>query len=236
MVKNRSKRSISDAMKIYNGCNPVTQTISAWSINTFTFLLGYTILRIVAAITARGIIGPDEDEVTRSISRISFTQMMCFVSMIGTLAFQMQEHYMQSAGAKYFRSVTGGFDTYSKMKKGQLLQCILGQALFAGMILLLNAVFHLVSDGPGVCVTVYLISLIGTAPGILIWMIKNQAVKYILFLIMISICSTVCATVVYATDGTLSAVHVVFLIIAVLLIPAAHLIYLKHFRKKYWYN
>ncbi len=236
MEKNKSNISISDAMKIYNGCDPVMQMISISSIVTLGFLTVYIVVRMYAAVLIGGITGSDDDELTRIISRADFTRFMFFASMIGSYVFQMQEFYSQSAGAKYFRSVTGGFDTYSKMKTGQMLQCIFGQAFFAGVILLLNAVIHLVSDGPGVCVTVYLLSLIGMAPVRMLCMIKNQFVKSILFIIMLNICSYVCAAVIQDTDGKLLAVHVVFLIIAALLIPAAHFADLKHFKKKYWYN
>ena len=115
MEKNNSKFSISDAMKIYNGCNPVIQAISLWSIATLIFLLIYIVLRFVLGSTI-GEIDQVDGEVINGVSRTTFTMFMTFTGIIVNFMFQIQEFYKDSAGGKYFRSVRGGFSTYEKMK------------------------------------------------------------------------------------------------------------------------
>lgn len=235
MEKNKTKHSISDAMKIYNGCNPVIQAISLWSIATLIFLLIYIVLRFVLGSTI-GEIDQVDGEVINGVSRTTFTMFMTFTGIIVNFMFQIQEFYKESAGGKYFRSVRGGFSTYEKMKTGQLLQCICGQAFFAGIILLLNTVFHFVNGGLGVCVTVFLILLIGTGSGRLICMIKNQAAKSLSFFPLMGFYMLICTVIVGVTDAHLSTVHIIILIIAVILIPVSHFADLKNFRKYHWYE
>ena len=235
MEKNNSKIGIADAMKIYNGCDPVIQTVSIWSIATLIFLLWYIILRFVLGSTI-GEIDQGDGEVLNGVSRTTFTMFMSFICTIGTFIFQIQEFYKESAGGKYFRSVRGGFSTYGKMKTGQLLQCICGQALYSIIILLIAVAFHLVNGGLAVCATVFLVSLIGTASGKLICMIKNQAAKNLLFFPLMGFYMLVCTSVVGITDGHLATVHIIILIIAAILIPVSHFADLKNFRKYHWYE
>ena len=235
MEKNNSKIGIAEAMKIYNGCNPVIQTISIWSIATLIFLFWYIILRFVLGSTI-GEIDQGDSEVVNGVSRTSFTMFMFFTSAVGNFIFQMQEFYKNSAGGKYFRSVTGGFDTYKMMKTGQLLQCICGQAFFAGIILLLNTVFHFVNSGLGVCITVFLLSLIGTASGRLICMIENLTAKSLSFFPLMGFYLLICTVIVGVTDGRLTSVHIILLVLDVILLPIAHFIDLKNFRKYHWYE
>ncbi len=235
MEKNKTKIGIAEAMRIYGGCGSVKLTIIIWSIITLIFLLWYIIFRFVLG-SIIGEIDQGDGEVVNGVSRTSFTMFMSFTGAIGNFMFQIQEFYKESAGGKYFRSVRGGFGTYEKMKTGQLLQCICGQALFAGIILLLNTVFHFVNGGLGVCVSVFLVSLIGTASGRLICMIKNQAAKNLIFFPLMGFYMLICTCIVGVTDGHLSTVHIVILIIAVILIPVSHFADLKNFRKYHWYE
>ncbi|WP_044973658.1 hypothetical protein [Ruminococcus sp. HUN007] len=235
MTKNNSKISISDAMKIYNGTDPVKQTLIMWSILTSVFLMVYTFIRITAAASGE-MIGPDDGEVISGISRTTFTMFMGFTSILGSFMVLFQEFYKESAGGKYFRSVCGGFDTYSRMKSGQMFHCIFGNALFSVLVFLINAVFHLVSSCFGVCVTVFLVSLSGVAVGRLICMIKNQIAKSMLFCGFMGVYALICTCIVGITDGKLTSVHIVLLILAVIMIPFAHFTDLKNYRKKHWYN
>ncbi len=235
MEKNNSKIGIADAMKIYNGCNPVKITISLWGIVTLLFLLMYFIFRFVFGSTI-GVIAEGDGEVLNGVSRTTFTMFMFFTGAIGNFIFQMQEFYKKSPGGKYFRSVRGGFGTYSRMKTGQLLQCICGQALFACIILLLNTVFHMVIGVLGVCVTVFLVSLIGTATGRLICTIENLTVKALSFFPVMGFYMLACAFIVGMTDGHLSTIHIILLVLAVILLTFTHFTDLKNFRKKYWYD
>ncbi len=236
MEKNNSKFSISDAMKIYNGDNIVKQTFIIWIILTLIFLTIYTFIRITAAATIGGIVGPDDGEVTAGISRTTFTMFMGFTGVLGTFVIQVQEFYKESAGGKYFRSVCGGFDTYSRMKTGQMLQCICGHALFVVLVFLADTVFNLVSSCLGVCATVFLVSLSGTAVVRLLCMIKSQAVKSLFFCGYMGLHAFLCACIVGVTDGQISSVHMVLLIIAVIILPLVHFADLKNYRKYHWYD
>ena len=235
MEKNKTKQSISDAMKIYNGCDPVIQAVSIWSIAALIFLIWYIILRFVLGSTI-GEIDQGDGEVLNGVSRTTFTMFMFFTSAVGSFLFQMQEYYKESAGGKYFRSVAGGFDTYKRMKTGQLLQCICGQALFAGIILLLNTVFCMVNGGLGVCVTVFLVALIETASVRLIFMINNKAAKSMLFFPVMYFYIFVCVSIVGRNDGHLSTVHIILLVIVVILLPFAHFTDLQNFKQNHWYD
>ena len=236
MEKNNSKFSISDAMKIYGGCDPAKQTVIMWSAITLAFLVLYAFMRIVTAATLGVLIGPDDGEVIGGIDRTSFTMFMGFASTIGTYMVQVQDFYSRSAGGKYFRSVCGGFDTYSRMKTGQMVQCICGQALYVTIIFLVNTVFHLVISGPGVCVSVFLVSLSGLAAIRLICMIESQVGRGLLYCCFIGLHAFICTCIVGVTDGKITSVHIVLLIIAAIMLPLIHFTDLKNYRKYYWYD
>ena len=236
MEKNNSKFSISDAMKIYGGDGLVIHTCITWSVFTLIFLGLYAAIRITVAVTVGRLISPDDSEVIGGISRTNFTIFMAGVGIIGTSIIQVQEFYKESAGGKYFRSVCGGFDTYSRMKTGQMLQCICGHALFAVLVFLADTVFNLVSSCLGVCATVFLVSLSGTAVVRLICMIKNRVAKILLLYGFSGVHSFICACIVGETDGQFSSVHIVFLIIALISLPLVHFADLKNYRQYYWYD
>jgi len=240
MEKNNSKIGIAEAMRIYNGKDPVKQTLCLWGILTLVFYAFYIFARIVTGFAIGDFWNtPDNssdnfdfyDGVCRSV----FVSLMCYATTTGTLLVHFQEFYKNSAGGKYFRSVRGGFDTYSKMKTGTLISCICGMLLFVTVVFLVNTVLHLVYHGLAVCVTVFLVSLLGIAASKLICMIKIQAVRTMIYIITINLYSIVSSCILETTECRFSIAHVVILILAVILIAITHLGTIRNFRKNHWY-
>ena len=236
MEKNKSNISISDAMKIYNGTDPVKQTLCLWGIAALTFYVLYLFIRFFIVSTLGQVFEPDNSEATGALSRTTFAMFMYYVCAFGTIIGQMKEYYTHSTGGKYFRSVRGGFGTYSRMKTGQIISEVCGLVFYIIIILLVNSVLHLTDGGLAISVTVFIVSLLWSSFAKLIRMIPNHFLRIFFYMFLFQMHAFLCSGIVGAANGKFSVAHIVFLILAAILFSFVHLADLKNFRKKYWYD
>ena len=236
MEKNNSKFSISEAMKIYNGCDPVKQTLCLWGIVTLVFWAWILLIKLMTGFTLGVVIETSDSETASALSRTTFTTSMFYAGAIGSVIGQIREYYTHTAGGKYFRSVRGGFGTYSRMKAGQMIAEVCGLAFFVTVVFLINSVLHLIQGCLAICGTVFLLSILLLSVLKLVRWIQNQFLRISAYTFLLYMYLFMSACIVGVTNGKLSTVHIVLLILALILFPLVHFADLKHFRKYHWYD
>ena len=153
---------------------------------------------------------------------------------IVTSLLSLMTYDKEFPGGKYYRSVRGGYDTYKKMRLGNLITAIAVIFLFVGTICAINAIFPILVYGTATCISMLIFLLLGIGIGNLLSMIPSGAIRGGVSVITFFALDMIGIISVYASEGKLGIVQIIAGVIALVLIPVSYKLMIINYKKNRW--
>lgn len=225
-MQKRKTFTLSQAMQIYTGKSLVRTVI----FYTVKGIIGYffVILVLLLLDVISGNFYVYGEFFNESVSNILLGVEL------SVMLFMFQRTYeKEDSGGKFFRSVTGGFSTYQKMKTGILFSEILIIALVSGIFFAASAIFPFM-PGTGACLTICVIHLFDVGVMNFISIIPKREIKYFLWMIFPVLLDAGSVVLIAIAEEKIGLFQMITAIFAIILIPLSQKIMLNHYQKNYW--
>lgn len=230
-MNNNTPLTCSEALKLYSG-----KSISKMILFITGFALGLYLFIVLYVLLMNGLDNgsANSDDMLATIMAIVSNIFLALEGGIITTLLSQMTYEKENPGGKLFRSVKGGYDTYIKMRVGNLITAIVVIFLFLGIICAINAVFPILMYGTATCISMLFFLLLNIGICTLLSMIPNGAIRGGISVIVSDIIGLIGIMSVLITSGRLGWIQIAAGAAAIVLIPISFKLMINNYKEKRW--
>ena len=218
-MNNNTPLTCSEALKLYSG-----KSISKMILFITGIALGLYLFIVLYVLLMNGLDNgsANSDDMLATIMAIVSNIFLALEGGIITTLLSQMTYEKENPGGKLFRSVKGGYDTYIKMRVGNLITAIVVIFLFLGIICAINAVFPILMYGTATCISM------------LFFLLLNIGICTLLSMIVSDIIGLIGIMSVLITSGRLGWIQIAAGAAAIVLIPISFKLMINNYKEKRW--
>ncbi len=137
-------------------------------------------------------------------------------------------------GGKFFRSVSEGFDAFTKMRTALTLAVPASTIVSLAVIFLINTAAGFDKKIAAICLSTGAFLLLAIALANFLNMIGSKTARGLLTTLMLMIFGAGGAMLAFEKDDRLGIIQIIAAVLGIVLLPVSNRAFLAHYRKKRW--
>lgn len=230
-MNNNKALTPSQALKLYSG-NSIVEMTAFFTGFALVFYFSAILIFMLPTGLNNGFANVRQEFYDTMLSNMCLAESGGFI----TLILSMMTYDKENAGGKFYRSVKGGYETYKKMRLGNMIAAIAVTFLFVGTVCVVNVIFPIMAYGTATCISTLIFLLLSIGIGNLMSLLPKKSIWIGAGLIVFFALGFVGIMSVRITEGKLGWIQIIAGIIAVVLIPVSYKVMINSYRKKRWNN